>query len=147
MKVIRERLHTVREFITPMLEAHYQELGNTKVFDLDMDWDRYAKIEDEGNALYLLALDGAHKCVGYSLNIIVPHLHYKQQKVCYNDLLYTEPSERAAFIGGRLMVATKGWAQVEGADVMSWHAKENTALYNILSKRSKLAEVIFTEEL
>lgn len=145
--ILRETLYTIRPFIEDMLEAHYQELGNTKLFDLDMDWDRYEAIEKQGNSLYLVALDQEFKCVGYSLNVISPHLHYKQQLVCYNDLLYTQPGSRSAIVGGRLMLATKDYAAEAGAVCMSWHAKENTALHRILSKRAKLAEVIFHEEL
>jgi len=135
-----------RHYIEPLLEAHYQELGNTQRYELAPNYNQYHYIADAGNLIMLLAFD-EDVCVGYSVNFLSPHVHYMRQRVCSNDVLFVAKDYREGSIGGRLMARTAKEAKAAGATVLHWHAKPNTALFTILSKRSGPIEYIFAQSL
>jgi len=135
-----------RSLIEPLLEAHFREVGNTKVYELAPDWDKYDAIDDENNLRVLCAFDGVN-CVGYSVNFLTPHVHYVRQRICYNDVLFVAKEYRTGSAGGRLIKATTDSARQAGATVMQWHAKPNTALDQLLSKRMPIFEHAYAQSL
>lgn len=130
--------------IEPMLEAHFKEVGNTAVYDLDPDWPKYYQIGPNG--IWLVAVDGS-ECIGYSFNFVVPHIHYRKQLVCYNDVIFTRSGARGSLAGGRLLLATREHARSRGCVVVQYHAKPDTALDRTLAKRLPLFERAYTEKL
>lgn len=135
-----------KHYITPMLEAHFREVGNTAVYALAPDWDKYQQIADNGGLTIALAWDGDY-CIGYSASFVTPHPHYVNQKVCYNDVLFVAKEYRNGSAGARLMAKTRELAKVAGCVVMQWHAKPDTALDAVLRKRANLFEHVYTQAL
>lgn len=135
-----------RHYIEPLLEEHFREVGNTAVYELAPDWDKYFDISHAGNLIALLAFDD-RKCVGYSVNFLTPHVHYVKQRICYNDVLFVAKDYRTGSAGGRLLNATVQHAREAGATVMQWHAKPNTALDQLLSKRMPIFEHAYAQSL
>src|SRR5574343_582765 len=104
---IRRGSYTEALFNLPLLSAHYDELVKLKeIFVIDGDYERYADLEESGKLITLLAFEG-DVLVGYSVNILNNHLHYKDVLVCYNDLLFIHPSKRNTPLGLRLIKETE----------------------------------------
>lgn len=135
MKVVDYGVRHARKRIEPMLMDHFREVGNTAVYNLDPDWAKYYAMDDANTGFWLLALDDNDECIGYSFNFVTPHVHYKGQLVCYNDVLYTQPTARGALAGGRLILATESEAVRRGCIGVQYHAKPGTALDRTLAKR------------
>lgn len=135
----------------PLLVDHREELTTNKaLMVLDPDVERYRAAEEAGMGLSIVARDG-HQIVGYSINFIAPHIHYKQVLMVCNDALWTSHSHRAQ-IGSQLMDETKAAGRRRGAMLMAWHAKPNTTLDRVLRvqvrrERMRIQDTIYTEEL
>lgn len=135
----------------PLLVDHREELTTNKaLMKLNPDVDRYRHAEAMGFGLTIVARDDA-QIVGYSINFIAPHIHYKDVLMVYNDALWTAHSHRA-LVGAKLMDETKAAGQRRGARLMAWHAKPGTTLDRILQievrrKRARVQDIVYTEEL
>lgn len=127
---------------------HWDEIAlNKQVMVLKPHVERYQALEDLGMLLLLAAYDG-DQLVGYSMNFVMPHLHYADLSVCSNDLLYLKPTHRKGRAGLLLLAQTREHAKARGARLMLWHAKPDTALVNILPRQGcRVQDVIFSEEL
>ena len=132
--------------VTPLLEQHFREVGNTAVYTLAPDWEKYRTLMSQGNLLALLAHEG-EDCIGYSVSFMTPHVHYVGSKVCYNDVIFVRNDLRSGLAGAKLIAHTKAYALAEGVDVMQWHAKPNTQLNTALSKRLPVFEHVYSERL
>lgn len=134
-------------FNTTLLDEHWEELVSKKhLFKVNGDYARYELLENNGSLLTLIARAN-NEVVGYSVNILSKHLHYKDVLVCYNDLLFVCKEKRNSPLGIKLIKQTEEAAKARMAKVMLWHAKENTALAKILPRMgSTLHEQIFMKE-
>jgi len=135
--------------IAGLTEAHWQEIARNKhLMVLKPDVARYNSLEAAGNLLSLYAYNDADEIIGYSVNILSNHLHYADLRVCANDVLYIAPEYRRSRLGLQLIDRTEEAAKAHGVHMMSWHAKEGTALAGILPRKGcQLQELIFTKEL
>lgn len=134
--------------LSSLLDEHWLELAKNKnLMILSPDLERYRALEDSGKLFAIAAyLDG--EVVGYSVNFLTPHMHYSGLFCCYNDLLFVTKKYRNNSIGGRVIAVTEKMAKERGAQVMFWHAKENTPLSELLPYRGcKLQELVFSKEL
>lgn len=128
--------------------AHYQEIAlNKVVMRYAPDADRFQRLEDMGNMLSLVAFDG-ERVVGYSINLLSTHLHYKELIVMHNDMLYLDPEYRKGRLGLRLIKATQQAAKLRGVRMLTWHAKPDTALALLLPKLGcGVQDILFSEVL
>jgi hypothetical protein len=141
--------NALRFWTEPLLEAHYQESNRNRAMKLAPDWDKYRVLDEAGALLNVVAIEDAEtgsRCVGYAVNILAPHLHYKNNLVSQNDVIFTTPDARAS-VGGRIMVAMRKLSLDCGASVMLWHTKPNTVLDDVLSRRFPVHERIYLENL
>lgn len=136
---------SARFHIASLLPEHYIEVANIDVYTLAPDWDKYDAIDDAGNLLMWLAFNDDHRCIGYSINFLMPHIHYAHQTVLSNDVLFVSKEYRTGSIGGRLMAATRKGAKEAGAVLVQWHAKPNTPLDHVLSKRLPIFEIAYQD--
>jgi len=132
-----------------LLVKHWQEVcTDTVLMELDPDWPAYYELEERGRTFTLMARCGTgpgdNEVVGYSLNFIGPHLHYKKLVVAQNDVLFVDTLNRARGTGPRLIRATERKARELGANIMAWHAKkEPPMLANLLPKMGYGVQDIF----
>lgn len=131
-----------------MFQEHWEEIAkNKKLMKLAPDIEKFKAIEQSGNLLSLFAMKN-DKVIGYSVNIISQHLHYKELTTAYNDLLYLDRDYRKTSLGGELIAETERKCRERGAKIMLFHAKENTSLCKILPNKSyNTHEIIFSKEL
>jgi GNAT superfamily N-acetyltransferase len=117
-----------------LIQKHYEELATNKdVQFLDPDVEHYYAIEDAGVMCNLFMYVG-DKLIGYSINIISAHLHYKQMGLAQNDVLFVDPEYRNGKAGLLLIAQTETICKERGASMMHWHAKPNTALDKLLPR-------------
>lgn len=133
----------------PLLEQHVEELTTRKdLMVLDPDWAKYQALEAAGIVLALFAWAG-DELIGYSVTFIGPHLHYKQLRYAHNDVLFLAQNYRGApRVGMQLIAETERLAKERGARLMTWHAKQGTALDSLLRREGyAVQDILYTREL
>ncbi|MGZ3184378.1 MAG: GNAT family N-acetyltransferase [Telluria sp.] len=148
MRITETTIADKIEHVPGLLEAHWHESARNKhLMVLKPDVARYQALEAAGSLLALVAYVG-DQIVGYSVNIISPHLHYADLLCAHNDVLFVAEEYRKSPLGLKLIRDTERAAKARGVHLMLWHAKEDTTLANILPKMGcKVQEIIFTKEL
>lgn len=143
-----EQFHTVGlafDHIEPLLPKHYDEVAD-KSYKLRPDMNVYRTCASDGRLLMLLAFHN-DACIGYSVTVLTPHLHYRDSFIAYNDVLFVLPEYRSTSAGGRLMKATRELAKFRKAVKLQWHAKPDTDLDRVLKKRVRPFETVYQETL
>lgn len=149
MRIVETTIADKIDQATALAEEHWHEVArNKQLMVINLDRDRYQAMEDSGMLLSLVAYDDEDQIIGYSINVVTPHLHYKDVIVAYNDLLFVGKDYRKSSLGLRLIRETKQLAKKRGVHVVAWHAKEGTPLAKILPKMgAPLHEQTFLEVL
>jgi GNAT superfamily N-acetyltransferase len=134
--------------VAELLAMHVDELASHKhLMKLDPAIETYEAMEDGGMLASLFVYDENEKLIGYSVNFIVPHLHYSELVTCQNDVLFIHPDHRHGRIGMRLIAATEQLAKERGAKLISWHVKENTTLQALMPRLGyKVQEITYMKE-
>lgn len=127
---------------------HYEEIAlNKRVMVYAPDITKYKALEAAGALLNLGMFDG-DQLVGYSVNILHQHLHYKDLLVANNDMLFVSKDNRLGTAGLKLIRATTKACRERGAQLMLWHAKQNTPLAALLPKIGcGVQDILFSEVL
>lgn len=138
----------LRALADELFVAHYEEVALHKdVMKLSPDWDRYFALQESGNLILIAAWVGS-TLVGYSVSFILQHPHYSTLTFAQNDLLFVAEEYRRSRVGLQLIKATEMTARARGAKLLTWHAKQGTALEAILPRVGYgLHEIIFSKEL
>lgn len=148
MQIVQSTVADKIALCSSLLDEHWHESARNKhLMVLKPDLLRYEQLEAAGALLGLFAYVG-DEIVGYSVNVISPHLHYADLVCAHNDVLFIAKSHRKSPLGLRLIRETVRAAKARGAHLMLWHAKEATPLASILPKVGcKVQEIIFSQEL
>lgn len=86
-----------------LFKEHYEEIAErTDVIELDPDLDRYKALENAKILEVHTARDG-DKLVGYSVWMVVNHLHYKKSVTASSDILYIHPEYRKGLLGYKFL--------------------------------------------
>lgn len=150
MRITRLGVDEWQEHGELLIRNHYEEVARNKsVMKLDPDWDRYQKLEDEG---WLFGLGAwvetpkSNQLVGYSFNIIGPHLHYSSMRYAQNDVLFVLKEARRSRIGLQLIYDTEREARSRGATLMLWHAKQHTTLERLMPRLGyQVQDIIYSK--
>ena len=145
------RLCTFDEFrvvASHLFEEHYEEIArNKQVMKLKPNWQLYEQMNATGWLFIYIAMQD-DVCIGYSMNIMMYHLHYADLRIAQNDVLFVKKELRGGRLGLRLLKATEDHARSEGCKLMLWHAKENTALDKLLPKlKYGVQEIMYSKEI
>lgn len=134
--------------ITPLFVEHREETTtNKELMQLKPDMERYRLLEVK-NILLVLAAYLEGKLVGYSVTFIDSHLHYADLVCANNDLIFVQKEYRNTKIGLNLIQETERIAKERGAKFMLWHAKEDTALSNLLPRMGcSVQDIVYSKEL
>ena len=145
------RLCTYDEFCViadPLFEEHYEEIArNKQIMKLKPNYHLYEALNSTGWLFIYVAMQD-NVCIGYSMNIMMHHLHYADLRIAQNDILFVKKEFRGGRLGLRLLKATEDHARSEGCKLMLWHAKENTALAKLLPKlKYGVQEIMYSKEI
>jgi hypothetical protein len=111
------------EDIKPLLELHYQELTlNKEHIKLDPDWHKYSILAKNKSLVVITARDQG-KLVGYSVFFITNHLHYQQNKMANNDVLFLHEDYRKGTTGIKLIKESEKALKDLGIIKILWHIK------------------------
>jgi GNAT superfamily N-acetyltransferase len=123
MQFSEERLADIRQEIEPILYRHWQEIAwNKDKIPLDVDWDRYDALADNGSFVcYTARIDG--KLVGYSAYFLAYHLHYKSTLFANNDVLYIDREYRGGG-GAKFIKWCEERLSEKGVQVHGLHIKK-----------------------
>ena len=131
-------INEMRGMAETMFEDHYQEIAlHKESMELDINWKRFYALEEQ-NAVVCLAAWLGCDMVGYSVNIIYPHMHYQGTLVCHNDVLYVAPDQRGGGLGQRLIEATEDMGRKRGCHVIQFHSKPGKDLDEIVTTKLKV---------
>ena len=87
------RLCTLDEFkvvASHLFEEHYEEIArNKQVMKLKPNWQLYDQMDATG-WLYIYIAMQDNVCIGYSMNIMMHHLHYADLRIAQNDVLFVK---------------------------------------------------------
>lgn len=131
-----------------LFKEHYDEIAlNKRVMKLLPNWEKYYALEQAGMMLCFGAFIG-EECVGYSINFFANHMHYREMFYMQNDLLFVAEEHRKTRLGLDLIRETEKQASVRGAEMMLWHAKENTSLSNLMPRLGyQVQDIIYSRVL
>lgn len=144
--VRRIALADLRQQGEALFRDHYDEVAlNKRVMQLAPDWTRYEAL-DEAGILHILGAFAGDALVGYSVNFITTHLHYRELVHLQNDVLFVTGEHRGG-VGKRLIYATEQLAVAEGCKLVLWHAKPGTDLNGLLEKlHYGVQDIIWSKE-
>jgi hypothetical protein len=123
-----EPLNQCQAEIQPILRnEHWVEVGHYKDIPIDMQWDRYAMLQERGVLRCYTAREflneefGEKVLQGYAFFIVDKHLHYKQTLVASQDILYVRQPYRG--IGRSFLAWCDDQLKAEGVITVTHHAK------------------------
>lgn len=100
-----ERWRDLADELRPLLFSQWEELAlDRDTIPLDPDWDRYRDLDEKG-ALDFTTVRDAGRLVGWYVNVVAPHPHYKSTLFGFLDLYYVLPEYRKARVGLGLFAA------------------------------------------
>ena len=136
MRVVLDTITDKVEQIADLLQSHWEEIAlNKDVMVIKPDMARYRQLEELGLMFSLIAYDDAGEIIGYAVNFIHHHLHYADLLYVANDVLFVRQDQRGSTRAGRQLIAeTERIAKERGAQLVSWHAKEGTALAALMPR-------------
>lgn len=148
LNIVREALMPHQEELEALTAEHWHEVAKNKhLMKLSPQVEKYRKMEEEGLLVSLFARSG-EVIVGYSINILTPHLHYSDLRVAQNDVIYVHPVFRKSTLGLRLIKATEDACYDAGARFILMHAKEGTPFAKILPRKGYgVQDIIYSKEL
>lgn len=131
-----------------LLKDHWEEIAKNKdKIALAPDEEKAYLMEANGFLLNAVAYD-EDKMIGYTLIVITPHFHYKNDKFAHVDLLFLDKEYRKGKVGLQLIKISEELAKENGASILTHHAKPDTALEKLLPRLDyKLAEIIYSKML
>lgn len=146
-RICHERVKGNEHALWELLVKHREELTTNKtLMVLKPDWARYHAIENAGGLMSLFAYCG-EELVGYSVNFIMPNMHYADVVQAHNDVMYTLPEHRGR-LGIKLIRETERSAKELGAHILILHAKPDTLLDEILPRMGyRLQDKLHLKEL
>ena len=113
----KEFLDSVKEEALVLIEDHFKEVYPAReVYDLEMDWDTYAKLEDLSMLKIFTARDGS-TLVGYLWVIVSPNIHSKGNYTACDDGLFVSKECRGASVAKDLIRFTEKCLKEDGLKV------------------------------
>lgn len=98
-----------------LFREHHKELAvNQDKIAMDLDPERYQKIEDAG-MLFVLTVRDEGKLIGYLVAFPMAHLHYKSAGLmCLTDMYWISPAHRRG-VGAKLFIEFEKRMRARGA--------------------------------
>src|SRR4051812_36759929 len=114
MRIVETTIADKIAHCSSLLDEHWHESARNKhLMVLKPDTVRYASLEAGGALLSLVAYVD-DEVVGYSVNIISPHLHYADVVCAHNDVLFVAKAYRESPLGLKLIRETERAAKARG---------------------------------
>lgn len=140
------------EIDTILKNEHWPEVGHYKDIPIDMEWQRYAQLQEMGKLRCYTIRAFANEefketeLQGYAFFIVDKHLHYRNTVVASQDILYVRRPHRG--IGHAFMGWCDAQLKAEGVTTVTHHAKTYFNYGELFQKLGyEKAEEIWTRRL
>lgn len=118
-----------------LCKEHWDEIAlHRDEIPLDPDWNRYLTLDMTGLLSVVAAKDQAGKLVGYSVFLVMPHLHYNSTLCGMNDVVFLKKEFRNQGVGKQLLQRAEQCLLARGVKKISWHVKEHYNFGPILER-------------
>jgi len=132
-KIIRS-VAEIQEPIEELLQQHYEELTlNKNVMKLAPDWDQYQAHLDRGELFVMAAYFGS-RLVGYSVFFLYRNIHYKNNIMAKNDVLFLSRPYRRGRMGINLIKRSEDALRELDVSKVIWHIKCHSDFRPILHR-------------
>lgn len=120
-----ERWPAVEAEIRALVPLQWAEIAlDQDEIPLDPDWERYQKA-DEAGQLHFTTVRDAGRLVGWYINLLTTHPHYKTTLFAFLDIYYILPEYRLPQVGLRLFTemeeAMRAHGVVEMVSITKFH--------------------------
>ena|ERR1700761_8333982 len=121
-----ERLHQIAHELPPLILEHWKELAlNQDTIPVDIDWDRYYKLDIDGILHILTARVPSGQLVGYAFMMLGPHMRYKSTLWAHVDVCWIDPLYRQGWLGIRFFKTLIRDATTMGAKNLTMATKHH----------------------
>ena len=102
-----EKFRAISRELLPLWQRHWEEIAEDKDrVPLDLDFDAYFRLDLEG-VLHILTVRVNGELVGYTFNLIGPHLHHHSTRTAQTEMFWLAPEQRSGWTGVRLFRLTR----------------------------------------
>lgn len=141
-----ERVEDIWPDMQEHLIAHWQEVSSLPDHPLDVDYEKFLALQNEGMVVCFAARDEG-RLVGYVVDFIQFHPHYKSVKMAVTDIFYIAPDYRSKCARGLFRYVEKIEKEM-GVKVRVTRAKSaNNAGAFLQLLKYKEAEISYSKRL
>ena len=106
-----------------LFKRHYEEIAERQdIIELDPNIERYNQLYNSKILEIHTARDDG-KLIGYSLWVVVNHLHYKKSITASSDVLYISPEYRKGMLGYKFIKWTTEEIKKRNPQRIQFHMK------------------------
>ncbi len=80
--------------IRPLLEKHWKEVAHYQDIPLDVDWARYAALDEVGILKIFTARSDMGQLLGYAIFVVQTNMHYRKSLQAMQDVLFISEQHR-----------------------------------------------------
>lgn len=133
-----------------LTQQHYKEVpfGDGSL-PMELDWDNYQVLEDNGLLLVLAAFDAKSNLVGYLVVITTPMLHHAGKYAAVTDSFYVHPKHRKHGLFEAMLSKARDMCKEAGVIALRVGVNQNFPLDPEMLAKLGLshAETIYQQEL
>lgn len=134
MSIQVETVESVRDDINELIYLHWDEIAlNKDKIKLAPDWETYELLDKLGK-LSIVTIRENGKLIGYCIEIMNKHMHYKNNIFAMNDIFFIHPDYRKSMKGVRLFKAVEKNLIKHGVDVWVVHIKTHMSAAPLLKR-------------
>lgn len=117
-----ENMIDCKEELIPLFEKHWEEVALYKELTMSPNWEMYETFEETGQLFFVTARED-DELVGYAVWILCPSLHYSNNLIASNDLIFLKEEYRHTKDATNLLAFSEAELKKKGADILTLHMK------------------------
>lgn len=134
LKYQQEFLESCIPDVSDLADRDWLEVQhNAKSVKLDLDWDTYRLLEEQGS-LYIFTCRDEEVLVGYFTALVVPNLHSKGQFRVMNDAIFLDKPYRKGFAGVRLIKFAESCIKQDGYSTLMINTTEHNPIDKLMDR-------------
>lgn len=129
-----EPLKDCLEEMKPLLEQHWKEIAlHQDKIKLNPDYEQYLRLDCIGMLSTVTARDDG-KLIGYFVTFIPPNLHYKDNVIALNDILFLNKDYRGGTVAYKMFKFAINVLVELGVDVIQVHEKKEHSFKPLMDR-------------
>jgi hypothetical protein len=146
MKFDLEKWESFSQEAMPLFYKHWKEIGKYQDIKLNVDMDKYQKLQDLGTLKCFTVRDNENKLIGYSIFFVSYNPHYKDSLQAQQDVLFIHPERRG--FGAKFIKWCDEELKKLGVQAVYHHVKKEHNFGPLLEKFGyELVDLIYARRL